>query len=75
MARRQEIVEVEHFQWVDDAQPIEAIKFPMGRLAHLWVHVYGINRLGVRMLLHHASNRAEHAMHGLAKVLTTMCSD
>ena len=68
-------MKVQHLQRVDDAQPIEAIQLLMGRLPHEWVHVYGVDGLGVGVLLHHTSDCAEHTVHRLAKVLTTMRRD
>ena len=35
----------------------------------------GVDRLGVRVLLHHAADGAEHAMHGLAQVLAAVSRD
>ena len=37
--------------------------------------MYGVDGLGVGVLLHHAPDRAEHAVHGLAKVLAAVCRD
>lgn len=75
MARRHEVVEVEHLERVDDVQAVEAVQFLVCRLADERVHVDGVDRLGVGVLLHHAANGAEHAVHGLAQVLAAVRRD
>ena len=75
VARRHEVVEVEHLERVDDMQPVEAVKLLMRRLANERVHVDGVDRLGVGVLLHYAANGAKHAVHGLAQVLATVRRD
>ena len=75
MASGHEVVEVEHLERVDDVQTIEAVKLLVGRLADEWVHVDGVDRLGVGMFLHHAADGAEHAVHGLAQVLAAVRRD
>ena len=70
-----EVVEVNDLQRVDDAQAVEAVQFLVRRLPHLGVHVYGVDGLGVRPLLHDATYRAEHAVHGLAQVLAAVRRD
>ena len=65
VARRHEVVEVENLERVDDMQAIEAVKLLVRRLADERVHVDGVDRLGVGVLLHHAADGAEHAVHGL----------
>lgn len=65
VARRHEVVEVENLERVDDMQAIEAVELLMRRLADERVHVDGVDRLGVGVLLHHAADGAEHAVHGL----------
>lgn len=75
VARRHEVVEVEHLERVDDVQAVEAVELLVGRLADEWVHVDGVDRLGVGVLLHHAADGAEHAVHGLAQVLAAMRRD
>ena len=45
------------------------------RLADERVHVDGVDRLGVVVLLHHAADGAKHAVHGLAQVLATVRRD
>ena len=75
MARRHEVVEVEHLERVDDMQAVETIELLVGRLADERVHVDGVDRLGVGMLLHHAADGAEHAVHGLAQVLAAVRRD
>ena len=72
VARGHEVVEVEHLERIDDVQAVEAVELLMGRLADERVHVDGVDRLGVRMLLHHATDGAEHAVHGLAQVLAAV---
>ena len=75
MARRHEVVEVEHLERVDDVQAIEAVELLVRRPADERVHVDGVDRLGVGVLLHHAADGAEHAVHGLAQVLTAVRRD
>lgn len=75
MARGQEVMEVEHLERVDDVQAAEAVELLVGRLADERVHVDGVDRLGVGMLLHHAADGAEHAVHGLAQVLAAVRCD
>lgn len=75
VARRHEVVEVEHLERVDDVQAAEAVELLVGGLADERVHVDGVDRLGVRMLLHHAADGAEHAVHGLAEVLAAVRRD
>lgn len=75
VARRHEVVEVEHLERVDDVEPVEAVQLLVRRLADERVHVDGVDSLGVRMLLHHAADGAEHAVHGLAQVLAAVRRD
>lgn len=75
VARRHEVVEVENLERVDDVKAVEAVQLLMCRLADEWVHVDGVDRLGVGVLLHHAADGAEHAMHGLAQVLAAVSRD
>lgn len=75
VARRHEVVKVEHLERVDDMEPVEAVEFLVRRLADERVHVDGVDRLGVRMFLHHAADGAEHAVHGLAQVLAAVRCD
>ena len=75
VARRHEVVEVEHLERVDDVQAVEAVQLLVRRLADERVHVDGIDRLGVGVLLHHVADGAEHAVHGLAQVLATVRRD
>lgn len=75
VARRHEVVEVEYLERVDDVQSVEAVELLVRRLADERVHVDGVDRLGVGMLLHHAADGAEHAVHGLAEVLAAVRRD
>lgn len=75
VARGHEVVEVEHLERVDDVQTVETVELLVGRLADERVHVNGVDRLCVRMLLHHAADGAEHAVHGLTQVLAAMRRD
>lgn len=75
VARRHEVVEVENLERVDDVKAVEAVEFLVRRLADERVHVDGVDCLCVRMLLHHAADGAEHAVHGLAQVLAAVRSD
>lgn len=75
VARGHEVVEVEHLERVDDVEPVEAVQFLVCRLADERVHVDGVDRLGVGVLLHHAADGAEHAVHGLAQVLAAVRRD
>lgn len=75
VARGHEVVEVEHLERVDDVQAVEAVEFLVRRLADERVHMDGVDRLGVGVFLHHAADGAEHAVHGLAKVLAAMRRD
>lgn len=70
-----EVVEVENLERVDDMQPVEAVKLLVRRLADERVHVDGVDRLGVGVLLHHAADGAKHAVHRLAQVLATVRRD
>ena len=75
VARGHEVVEVEHLERVDDVQAVEAVQLLVRRLADERVHVDGVDRLGVGVLLHHAADGAEHAVHGLAQVLAAVRRD
>ena len=75
VARRHEVVEVEHLERVDDAQAVEAVELLVGGLADERVHVDGVDRPGVGVLLHHAADGSEHAVHGLAQVLAAVRRD
>ena len=75
VARGHEVVEVENLERVDDAQAVEAVELLVGRLADERVHVDGVDRLGVGVLLHHAADGAEHPVHGLAQVLAAVSRD
>lgn len=75
VARRHEVVEVEHLERVDDVKAVEAIELLVGGLTDEWVHVDGVDRLGVGVILHHAADGAKHAVHGLAQVLAAMGRD
>ena len=75
VARRHEVVEVENLERVDDVQAAEAVELLVGGLPDERVHVDGVDRLGVGMLLHHAADGAEHAVHGLAQVLAAVGRD
>ena len=75
VARGHEVVEVEHLERVDGVQAVEAVEFLVRRLADERVHVDGVDRLGVGVLLHHAADGAEHAVHGLAQVLAAVRRD
>lgn len=75
MARRHEVVEVEYLKRVDDVEPVKAVELLVGRLSDERVHVDGVDSLGVGMLLHHAADGAEHAVHGLAQVLAAVRRD
>lgn len=75
VARRHEVVEVENLERVDDMQAIETVELLVGGLADERVHVDGVDRLGVGVLLHHASDGAEHAVHGLAQILAAVRRD
>lgn len=72
VARGHEVVEVENLERVDDMQAVEAVELFVRRLTDEWVHVDGVDRLGVGALLHHAADGAEHAVHGLAQVLAAV---
>lgn len=75
VARGHEVVEVEHLERVDDVKSVEAVELLVGGLADERVHVDGVDRLGVGVLLHHAADGAEHAVHGLAEVLAAVGRD
>lgn len=75
VARRHEVVEVENLERVDDVQAVEAVELLVRGLADERVHVDGVDRLGVGVLLHHAADGAEHAVHGLAEVLAAVRRD
>lgn len=70
-----EVVEVEHLERIDDVKAVEAVQLLVRRLADERVHVDGVDRLGVGVLLHHAADGAEHAVHGLAQVLAAVRRD
>lgn len=70
-----EVVEVENLERVDDVEPVEAVELLMGGLADDRVHVDGVDRLGVWVLLHHAADGAEHAVHWLSQVLAAVRRD
>ena len=75
VARRHEVVEVEHLERVDNMQAVEAVELLVGGISDERVHVDGVDRLGVGVLLHHAADGAEHAVHGLPKVLAAVRRD
>lgn len=75
VARGHEVVEVEHLERVDDVKSVEAVELLMSCLTDERVHVDGVDRLGVGVLLHHAADGAEHAVHGLAQVLAAVRRD
>ena len=75
VARGHEVVEVENLERVDDMQAVEAIELLVRRLADERVHMDGVDCLGVGVLLHHAADGAEHAVHGLSQVLAAMRRD
>ena len=75
VARGHEVVEVEHLERVDDVQAVEAVELLVGGLSDERVHVDGVDCLCIRMLLHHAADGAEHAVHGLAQVLAAVRRD
>lgn len=75
VARRHEVVEVEHLERVDDVKAVEAVELLVGGLTDEWVHVDGVDCLGVGVILHHAADGAKHAVHGLAQVLAAMGRD
>ena len=75
VARGHEVVEVENLERVDDVQAVETIELLVGGLSDERVHVDGVDCLGVGMLLHHAADGAEHAVHGLAQVLAAVRRD
>lgn len=75
VARRHEIVEVENLERVDDVQAVEAVELLVRRLADERVHVDRVDGLGVGVLLHHAADGAEHAVHGLSQVLAAVRRD
>lgn len=75
VARRHEVVEVENLERIGDVQAVEAVELLVGGLADERVHVDGVDRLCVRMLLHHAADGSEHAVHGLAQVLAAVRRD
>lgn len=75
VARRHKVVEVEHLERVDDVQAVEAVELLVGGLADERVHVDGVDSLSIGVLLHHAADGAEHAVHGLAQVLAAVGRD
>lgn len=72
---RHEVVEVQHLERLDDSQAVEAVELGVRGLSHERVHVDWVDRLGIGMLLHHAADGAEHAVHGLAQVLAAVRGD
>lgn len=75
VARGHEVVEVENLERVDDVKSVEAVELLVRRLTDERVHVDGVDRLGVGVLLHHAADGAEHSVHGLAQVLAAVRRD
>lgn len=75
VAAGHEVVEVKNLERVDDVEPVEAVELLVRRLSDERVHVDGVDCLCVRMLLHHAADGAEHAVHGLAQVLAAVRRD
>lgn len=75
VAAGHEVVEVKHLERVDDVQAVEAVELLVRRLSDERVHVDGVDRLGVGVLLHHAADGAEHAVHGLTQVLAAVRRD
>lgn len=70
-----EVVEVQHLERLDDAQAVEGVELGVCGLPHERVHVDGVDRLGVGLPLHHATDGAEHAVHGLTEVLAAVRGD
>lgn len=75
VARRHEVVEVEHLERIDDVQAVETVELLVRGLADERVHVDGVDGLGVGVVLHHAADGAKHAVHGLAQVLAAVRRD
>lgn len=75
VAAGHEVVEVKNLERVDDVEPVEAVELLVRRLSDERVHVDGVDRLGVGVLLHHAADGAKHAVHGLAQVLAAVSRD
>ena len=66
---RQEIVEIDNIKRLDYFYMLTSAEFRVRRLAHDGIHMNGIYRPDVRMLLDDAPYRAEHVVHRLAEVL------
>lgn len=75
VAHGHEVVEVENLERIDDVQAVETVELLVGGLANERVHMDGVNRLGVGVLLHHAADGPEHAVHWLAQVLAAVGRD
>ena len=67
-----EVMEVQHLQRVDDPQAVEAVELLVRGLTHERVHMDGVDRLGVGVLLHDSADGAEHPVHGLTEVLSAV---
>ena len=69
---RHEIVEIENVERLDDVYALVASEDRARSLAHDGVHVDRVDRLDIGVFVHHAADRAEHVLHRLAEVLTTV---
>ena len=72
---RQEVVEIQDFQRLDDVDALLAAQDLVGGLAHQGIHVDGVDGLDVGMLVHDAADGAEHVLHGLAQILPPVGRD
>lgn len=65
-------MEIEDFKRFNDVDPFAAAKFFLRRLADDRVHMNGIDRLDVGVLIHNAADGTEHMVHRLAEVFATV---
>ena len=75
IAAGQEIVEIQHFQRLNDADPFLTTQNFIGSLPHHRIHVDGIDGLHIGMLIHDAPDCPKHIFHGLAQIFPPMGGD
>ena len=68
-------MKVKHFKRLDNMNMITATKLLCCCFTYYGIHVDGIDSLNIGMLIHDATNRAEHIVHRFTEVFTAMCSN
>ena len=68
-------MEVQHLHRLDDVDAVAAAQLFIRRLPHHGIHVDGVDRLDVGVLVHNAADGAEHMVHRLAQVFAPVRRD